>query len=296
MKAPSVDYAAVAPMLIVFGVALASVLVEAFVARTQRFIVQVVLTTVGVAAALIDVVYLGTQSTSLTTAGGTVVIDGPALFLQGTILVLGLLAVLTMADEASPDSSAFTAQASTTPGSPEEAGATRLGLVQTEVYPLLLLSLVGMLLFPASNDLLTMFVALEVFSLPLYLLCGLARRRRRARPQSRYSGREKTSRAMNMVSRSLDAGNSSIPPSDNSSSGYTSVCTRPSREALASSGEPGVVEACAVNAVESGLVSSAMVNTASKAKTRIVPCRNSAGPSITTAPLAVTTDLSLVPR
>jgi NADH-quinone oxidoreductase subunit N len=36
----------------------------------------------------------------------------------------------------------------------------------------------GMMLFPASNDLLTMFVALEVLSLPLYLLCGLARRRR----------------------------------------------------------------------------------------------------------------------
>jgi NADH-quinone oxidoreductase subunit N len=36
----------------------------------------------------------------------------------------------------------------------------------------------GMLLFPASNDLLIMFVALEVLSLPLYLLCGLARRRR----------------------------------------------------------------------------------------------------------------------
>ncbi len=35
-----------------------------------------------------------------------------------------------------------------------------------------------MLLFVAANDLLTMFVALEVFSLPLYLLCALARRRR----------------------------------------------------------------------------------------------------------------------
>jgi NADH-quinone oxidoreductase subunit N len=178
VKAPSVDYVAVAPMLIVFGVALLSVLVEAFAPRAQRFIVQVVLSTVGVAAALIFVVYLITQSKSVQTAGGAVVIDGPALFLQATILVLGLLAVLTMADESSPDSTAFTAQASTTPGSPEEATASRLGLVQTEVYPLLLLCLVGMLLFPASNDLLTMFVALEVFSLPLYLLCGLARRRR----------------------------------------------------------------------------------------------------------------------
>src|SRR3954467_5005526 len=165
-------------MLILFGAALISVLVEAFVPRAQRFIVQVVLSTVGIASALIFVIYLGTQDTSVVTAAGAVVIDGPALFLQGTILVLGLLAVLTMADETSPDSTAFTAQASTTPGSPEEASASRLGLVQTEVYPLLLLSLVGMLLFPAANDLLTMFVALEVFSLPLYLLCGLARRRR----------------------------------------------------------------------------------------------------------------------
>jgi NADH-quinone oxidoreductase subunit N len=165
-------------MLILFGAGLVSVLVEAFVPRAQRFIVQVVLSTVGVAGALIFVVYLGTQGKSVITAGGAVVIDGPALFLQGTVLVLGLLAVLTMADESSPDSSAFTAQASTTPGSPEEATASRLGLVQTEVYPLLLLCLGGMALFPASNDLLTMFVALEVFSLPLYLLCGLARRRR----------------------------------------------------------------------------------------------------------------------
>lgn len=35
-----------------------------------------------------------------------------------------------------------------------------------------------MLVFPAANDLLTLFVALEVFSLPLYILCALARRNR----------------------------------------------------------------------------------------------------------------------
>ena len=52
------------------------------------------------------------------------------------------------------------------------------GVTQTEVFPLLFFAVGGMLLFPASNDLLTMFVALEVLSLPLYLLCGLARRRR----------------------------------------------------------------------------------------------------------------------
>ena len=49
---------------------------------------------------------------------------------------------------------------------------------QTELFPLTMLAVGGMLVFPAANDLLTMFIALEVLSLPLYLLCGLARHRR----------------------------------------------------------------------------------------------------------------------
>ena len=50
--------------------------------------------------------------------------------------------------------------------------------MQTEVFPFTLFALAGMMTFVAANDLLTMFVALEVLSLPLYLMCGLARRRR----------------------------------------------------------------------------------------------------------------------
>ena len=60
------------------------------------------------------------------------------------------------------------------------AGRTPAGA--TEVYPLTIFALGGMMLFVAANDLLTMFVALEVFSLPLYLLCALARRRRLLSP------------------------------------------------------------------------------------------------------------------
>ena len=178
MSAPQIDYAAVLPMLIVFGAATLAVLVEAFVPRRSRLITQVTLAVVAVAAALVTVVLLGVDGKQVRTAGGTIVIDHPALFLQGTILVLSLLAVLTMAEQTAGDSGSFTAQASAVPGSPEEAAAGRLGLVQSEVYPLMLLSVGGMMLFPAAGDLLTMFVALEVFSLPLYVLCGLARRRR----------------------------------------------------------------------------------------------------------------------
>ena len=74
--------------------------------------------------------------------------------------------------------SAFAAQAAAVPGSAEEREGLLAGISHTEVYPLTLFAVGGMLLFPAANDLLTMFVALEVLSLPLYLLCGLARRRR----------------------------------------------------------------------------------------------------------------------
>ena len=184
---PSVDYGATAPMLIVFGAAVLAVLVEAFVPRAARFTVQVGVAGLGLTAALGAVVLQASTGKAVETAGvaslegrvvGSVVIDGPALFLQGTILALSLISMLTMAERTVEDGGPFTPQASAVPGSPAEALARRSGMVQSEVFPLLLFSVGGMLLFPASNDLLTMFVALEVFSLPLYLMCGLARRRR----------------------------------------------------------------------------------------------------------------------
>lgn len=178
IPAPKVDYVAVLPMLIVFGAALVSTLVEAFAPRWQRLTLQRVVSLGGLAAALAAVAWIALRGDGpVNTAGGAVVVDAPALFLQGTVLALSLLSVLTMV-EGPTDDNAFTPQASATPGSPDEASARRAGLLQTEVFPLVLFSVGGMLLFPAAADLLTMFVALEVFSLPLYLLCGLARRRR----------------------------------------------------------------------------------------------------------------------
>jgi NADH-quinone oxidoreductase subunit N len=183
--APSLDYAALLPLLIVFGAALVAVLVEAFAPRRQRFTAQVGVALVGLVAALVAAGWLAVNGTRVQTSGiraggtvsGSVVIDGVALFLQATILALAVLAVATMSERV-VDDGAFTPQASAVPGSSGESAARRAGLVQSEVFPLLLFSVGGMMLFPAADDLLTMFVALEVFSLPLYLLCGLARRRR----------------------------------------------------------------------------------------------------------------------
>ena len=140
--------------------------------------IQLALTLVALAAALAALV-LVSRNHQGSTVDAAVVIDGPALFLQGTVLVLSILGVLTMAerfDGVGPD--AFTPQGAATPGSPQEALALRVGATTTEVFPLTLFAVGGMMLFPAASDLLIMFVALEVLSLPLYILSGLARRRR----------------------------------------------------------------------------------------------------------------------
>jgi NADH-quinone oxidoreductase subunit N len=76
--------------------------------------------------------------------------------MQGTILVFALLGLFLIADFEQ-----FVAQASAIPGSAEEKTAIQTGKVQTEIYPLTLFAVAGMMLFPAASDLITLFVALE---------------------------------------------------------------------------------------------------------------------------------------
>ncbi|WP_280724559.1 NADH-quinone oxidoreductase subunit NuoN [Kitasatospora sp. MAA4] len=188
IPAPKIEYGQLSPMLIVFGTALAGVLVEAFLPRRARYGVQVALALSGLIASFAAVVVLAADGYGSTKSGllamGSVALDGPALFLQGVILLAAVVSVLMYAERRLDPrvegvaSDAFTAQGAATPGGEQERLATKAGFASTEVYPLTLFAVGGMLLFPAANDLLTMFVALEVFSLPLYLLCALARRRR----------------------------------------------------------------------------------------------------------------------
>ena len=58
------------------------------------------------------------------------------------------------------------------------------GINRAEVEPLLLLAVVGMTALATANDLITLFIALEVLSLALYVLAGLARRDRRSQESS----------------------------------------------------------------------------------------------------------------
>lgn len=55
---------------------------------------------------------------------------------------------------------------------------------RAEVEPLILLCVVGMVALATANDLITLFVSLEVLTLALYVLAGLARRDRRSQEAS----------------------------------------------------------------------------------------------------------------
>ncbi|EUA08428.1 putative nADH-quinone oxidoreductase subunit N 2 [Mycobacterium kansasii 732] len=100
LPSPSIEYFLLCPMLIVFGVAVVGVLVEAFLPRRMRYGAQVTLTVGGFVAAFITVIMV---ARSIPASGrravlGSVAVDRPALFLQGTMLLVAVLAVIFVAE------------------------------------------------------------------------------------------------------------------------------------------------------------------------------------------------------
>ena len=137
-------------MLIVFGVAVVGVLVEAFLPRQRRYAAQLVLALGGLIAALVAVVVLARDlhgAVGHSAVMGAVAVDTPALFLQGTILLVGVLGILLIAERQIPapaDGGRRSPRAWTRsprrrppiPGSVAEQLATKAGVMQTEVFPL----------------------------------------------------------------------------------------------------------------------------------------------------------------
>ncbi|MCL1906624.1 MAG: NADH-quinone oxidoreductase subunit NuoN [Propionibacteriaceae bacterium] len=189
---PQLDYFLLTPFLIVLGVACLGILVEAFWPRKGRFLVQLILGVLGLGCALTVLVLhwgisgladpsrmpaTGPYADSM--VSGTVMVDGPAQGFWLILLGFALIAIIGFAERRiHSGATAFTPSAASVPGSHAETEATNEGLTHSEVFPLAIFALAGGMLLVAANDLLVLFVAIEILSLPLYVMVGLARYRR----------------------------------------------------------------------------------------------------------------------
>jgi len=163
IEAPSVDWLAVGPVLALAAAGIAIVLTKALL-RAHRVAMPVCL-----ALALAGIIVAGALEfrlwnlvrddgpiTTFTSVGGSGMlrVDLFAVFLGVVVLIATLLAVLLSV-----------------------AYLRREGLEAPEYLALLLLSGSGMLAMTSANDLIVVFVALEVLSIPLYVLAAFDRRR-----------------------------------------------------------------------------------------------------------------------
>lgn len=151
----SIDYAAIAPPVVMALTALVVLVADLFVPDDRR-IAAAYLSFVGTAGALGVTAWLATGPPRRTfcfpSGGCSYVTDDLTLFFQvlflGALLVVLLLSLPLFGDRRIP------------PG---------------EYHALLLTSVTGMLVLPAARDLLTLLIALEVVSLPAFVLVGLRR-------------------------------------------------------------------------------------------------------------------------
>ena len=177
-SAPDVRWAALVPVLIVLGTAVLSVLVEAFApVRARRpIVIGLALFATGAAAAVLALRW--TTVLAAPASLGEYIEDPLTVGAQFVLAIIGFLSVLVMADRTRVGDGSFAAQPSDRPGSAAEELSEEKGYQRSEVFPLALFSLGGMMVFPAADNFVALFVALEVMSLPLYVLAATARRRR----------------------------------------------------------------------------------------------------------------------
>jgi len=145
------DLYTILPTILLVAWACVLLLVDLFIPRGRKGWTAL-LAAVGLAAAL--GVTLAQAGREISAFGGMVVLDGFSSFLNGLFLASGLGAIAIA-----------------------YGYLKRMGLERGEYYTLMLFSLSGMLLMAQAADLIVVFLALELLSIPLYVLAAFARPR-----------------------------------------------------------------------------------------------------------------------
>jgi NADH-quinone oxidoreductase subunit N len=149
---PELDFHAFAPELVLVGALVAVLLVDLIKPQGGNPLVSG-LAGLGVLGALVPVITLATDGADRSMFDGAYVVDNFSLFAKALFLVSAYVVVLM--------STNYIAEGDYAEG---------------EYYVLLLSSLLGMLLMASARDLITIFIALELLSIPAYLLAGWRKR------------------------------------------------------------------------------------------------------------------------
>jgi len=140
---------AIAPLTLLTVWACVLLLVDLAIPKTHKGITAL-LAALGLALTLgFTLAQIGVEKAGLS---GMVVLDGFATFVNALILVSGILGIALA-----------------------YGYVKRMGLERGEYYTLLLFSVTGMMLMAQAADLIVVFLALELLSIPLYVLAAFAR-------------------------------------------------------------------------------------------------------------------------
>jgi NADH-quinone oxidoreductase subunit N len=145
------DLIAILPILVVVGWALVCLIVDLWIPNGRKGITAF-LTALGLLAALIIVIIQHAQTA--VAFNGMAIQDGFAMFLDIIFLVSGLAGIAMAVDY-----------------------LKRMKIERGEYYILLMFTISGMMLMAHANDLIMIFISLELLSIPLYVLAGFARPR-----------------------------------------------------------------------------------------------------------------------
>ena len=156
-QAPTIDYHAIAPEIVLAAGICLIILVDLFVSESKKWVTST-LTGFVMLAALVPVLTLAVSDVNVRTMfDGRYVIDEFALTLKALFLIAGYVVVLMSQNHV-------------------EEGDYYLG----EYFTLLLTSVTGMVMMASSRDLVSIFVALEMLSIPAYMLAAWRKRDRKS--------------------------------------------------------------------------------------------------------------------
>ena len=149
MTLTSLDYQVLTPYILLTVWACILLLVDLFIPKSRKGITAL-LSALGLAITLgFTLSQIGREGFGFS---GMVVLDGFSTFINALILVSGILGVALA-----------------------YGYVKRMGLERGEFYVLLLFSVTGMMLMAQAADLIIVFIALELLSIPLYVLAAFAR-------------------------------------------------------------------------------------------------------------------------